>query len=330
MKVAHIFDAIYPYEQSGVAKYIYLKAQEEVSEGHDIHIYGFKYWEGVAIRKEKNVTYHGILPPFNVYSPKGKRSLKGLFSFCFYLACDLLKADYDVVYCHGVPYLPIFICFFMKFWKKHNLIVVWHEVFGKYWFHFHPLLGTIGYLIEKTALFLPIKHAAISTFVFEKLPHKRGILLKAHIDWASIQRATPLNNKIYDISYVGRFVDYKQVHLLLEALEFLKLENIFPKTLLMGEGPLKNKIEKMKEEKKLFNIEMLDCVQDVYPYLKSTKLFVLPSKREGLSFVTLEAQACGAKAIVINAPLNAAKTLTPYVCENNSRALAQMIKKLLI
>lgn len=199
---------------------------------------------------------------------------------------------------------------------------------GKHWFHFHPFLGGIGWWVEKCALFLPLEHAAISPFVFQRLPSKRRILFESLIEWEAIQKATRVKDQV-DILYVGRFVEYKQIDLLVSALELLRLKKLFPKTLLIGEGPLKNKIKKAIEAKRLGHVELLDGVPNVYSHMKATKLFVLPSRREGLSFVTLEAQACGAKVITVDAPLNAAKTLTPYVCKNDKEALAQEIERLL-
>ncbi len=328
MKIAYIFDAIYPYEKGGVEKYVYLKAKKETARNHEIHIYGFQYWEGGALKRENNIVYHGLIPAYNLYSHKGKRRIGKLFSYAYHLTKELLKTKYDLIECHAVPYLPIFICFAVSLLKKNKFTIVWHEILGKYWFHFHPLLGYMGYVIERLALALPVKHAAISDFVFQKLPSKNKYLFESLIDRDSMDAALKINDN-YDIIFAGRFVEYKQVDMLMDALDLLAQKKIYPKTLLIGEGPLRDKMENLKNKKGLRNIQFLDFVPNIYSYLKATKLFVLPSKREGLSFITLEAQACGVKVLTVDAPLNAAKTLTPYVCENSSMSLAQGLQRLL-
>ena len=328
MKIAYIFDAIYPYEKGGVEKYIYLKAKRESAQGHEIHIYGLQYWEGNSIKQDGNIFTHGVIPAYNLYSKKGKRKIGKLFSYCGQLAKELLKTNYDRIECHAIPYLPIFICFAISLLKKNKLIIIWHEILGKYWFYFHPFLGGGGYLLEKLAWTLPVQHAAISPFVFQKLPARRRYLFESLVEWETLQKATPVNTR-YDILYVGRFVEYKQMDLLIDALEVLRHKKNSPKTLLIGTGPLQNKIKTLARMKNLEHVEFLESVPNVYSYMKATKLLVLPSRREGLSFVTLEAQACGAKVITVDAPLNAAKILTPYVCQNNSMSLAQEIQRLL-
>ncbi|HBQ20734.1 MAG: hypothetical protein A2Z91_06910 [Deltaproteobacteria bacterium GWA2_38_16] len=324
MKIAYIYDAIYPYIKGGVEKRIYGEAQKQAGLGNEVHIYGYQYWESPSVKKENNITYHGLIKAPPLATKTGKRSLKGLFSYNYFLVYSLLKNNYDTIECQNIPYLPIFICFFISFIKKTRIQVVWHEILGHHWFSFYPILGFLGFLIEKMALTLPLEHIAISNFIFQKIPSKNKKLISFYPNQDEIFHAPTLNDH-FDIIFAGRFVRHKQPELLIQTLDMLAQKNFYPKTLFIGEGPLKSQVQAVAQEKKLKNVQFINFVPNIYSYLKSTKLLVLPSLREGCSFLTLESQACNAKVITIDAPLNAAKTLTPYVCKNSPQDLATKI-----
>lgn len=57
----------------------------------------------------------------------------------------------------------------------------------------------------------------------------------------------------------------------------------------------------------------LEDYQDVIAHMKSSKVLVLPSVREGFGMVVLEANACGVPVVVVDHPMNAAKDLVKRV-----------------
>jgi glycosyltransferase involved in cell wall biosynthesis len=60
------------------------------------------------------------------------------------------------------------------------------------------------------------------------------------------------------------------------------------------------------------NIEFVDFManhDDLFSLMKSSKVFVLPSEREGFGLVVLEANACGLPVVTVSHPENAAQRL---------------------
>ena len=56
MKIALIYDAVYPYIKGGGEKRFYEIAKKLSNNGHEVHIYGMKLWPGKKIIK-KDVKY---------------------------------------------------------------------------------------------------------------------------------------------------------------------------------------------------------------------------------------------------------------------------------
>ena len=72
MKVAIVYDAVYPFVKGGAEKRIYDLAKHLKSE---IHVIGMKFWKGSSVIKKKGVYFHGICRPKRLYSRSGRRSI---------------------------------------------------------------------------------------------------------------------------------------------------------------------------------------------------------------------------------------------------------------
>ena len=53
----------------------------------------------------------------------------------------------------------------------------------------------------------------------------------------------------------------------------------------------------------------MENYDDLIGYMKSSRVFVLPSTREGFGMVVIEANACGIPVVTVNHPMNAASDL---------------------
>ena len=104
-----------------------------------------------------------------------------------------------------------------------------------------------------------------------------------------------LNKKIFrnknslKIINVGRLVDQKDHVTLLKSINFLK-DKINMELLIMGQGYNKSKIKdyiKINSLQKI--VKVLSFKENPYPYIRSSDIFILSSKYEGLPNVLLEA-----------------------------------------
>ena len=74
MKIAFVYDVIYPYVKGGVEKRIWELAIRLSARGHNVHIVGMKYWDGPDSVEKDGVTLHGICPSQTLYAD-GRRTI---------------------------------------------------------------------------------------------------------------------------------------------------------------------------------------------------------------------------------------------------------------
>ena len=110
------------------------------------------------------------------------------------------------------------------------------------------------------------------------------------------------------------------------------------KSLIIGNGSEKGKLEKLVSKIGLEeNIKFLGFLENqdhMYALIKSSKVFVLPSEREGFGIVVIEANTCGIPVITVNHKDNAARDLIKegrngLVCRLDEEEIAEGILKIL-
>lgn len=101
------------------------------------------------------------------------------------------------------------------------------------------------------------------------------------------------------IGNVGRFSEVKNHKFLIDIFNEYKKINNDSMLLLIGNGDLKNEIEKKIDHLELNDsVIILDYREDIYKYYHAMDCFVLPSFQEGLGLVNIEAQTSGLPVIV--------------------------------
>jgi glycosyltransferase involved in cell wall biosynthesis len=216
-----------------------------------------------------------------------------------------------------MSYFSLFTCRAVCTLRRKKLIVTWHEVWGrKYWVKYLSFLGNIAWLVERMTAWTPDEIISISPLTTRKLctilkTKKKITEIPNGINLEAIQRVKPTKKK-YDVIYAGRFLEHKHIDALVRALALTNKKQRVT-AVLIGDGPEKEKCIKLASElgvaKKITFKPFLKSQNDVYAYMKSSKVFVLPSTREGFGIVVLEANACGIPVITTNAKENGAREL---------------------
>ena len=142
MRIAYIYDAIYPWVKGGAEKRIYEFSRRLASRGHEVHCYGMNWWKGENVIVKDGVYLHGICKPTNFYSGDHRSIIEAT-----YFASKVLSSremDYEVVDCQNFPYFPCFSAKLLCRLNKQDLFITWHEVWGDYWHEYLGRKGIIG------------------------------------------------------------------------------------------------------------------------------------------------------------------------------------------
>ena len=318
MKIAFIYDAVYPWVKGGAEKRVYELAKRLAQRGNEVHWYSIGWWWPENGKKDMvmdGIHLHGVSNPIDLYSDD-RRSIKEALLFALKLFTPIMKEKFDVVDCQGFPFFSCFTAKIHSMTGKSRLIITLHEVWGDYWYEYLGKLGIFGKLIERTMLGLTDNLITVSYKTQKDLREikksERSIVIPNGIDFNHIQSIKP-SDEISDIIFAGRLIKEKNVDILIKSIQIVKQKIPNVRCMIVGDGPERSKLEELSFNLKIQeNIEFMGFTEnydDLIGYMKSSSVFVLPSIREGFGIVVIEANACGLPVVVVNHKMNAAVDL---------------------
>jgi len=323
MKITQLFKIYWPDNGGGIAK-----AMESIAAG-------VSDWEQEIIVCQDSWKKKSVDDRYNGIAVHRCRQLFDLAStpVSLQFLCDVRKRtkDSDIVIYH-FPYPMADLAVLLGMYSG-KLIVWWHCGFEKYRklaFLYYPLVrhtlkkadcilvSSIGNLKNTGALKRYQKKCRIIPFCVSEECRQRGTLYAAGIDGQkklqARQKTVPekadSQKPRITILFVGRLVWYKGCHILLQA--FAKMQHIGCRLVIVGSGPLEQKLKSQALSLKLRNVEFTGMVseEEKMRRIEECDFLVLPSisKAEAFAVVQLEAMAFGKP--VINTAL---KSGVPYV-----------------
>ena len=233
----------------------------------------------------------------------------GSVGICPTLPLWLRRLDADLVVVHEPN--PVALVSVVLARPRGRLLVWFHsEVVRprwKYWLLYRPFLRAV----LRRAVRIIVSSAALAHHAVELQAFRDKCVVvpfgvdtqrlvasdevRARVEVLRARHHTPI------LLFVGRFVAYKGVDVLLRALD-----GIGATTLLVGEGPLRSRLEAQTRELGLSRVHFLGEVSDteLTALYHAADLFVLPSvtRQETFGVVQLEAMACGVPVVSTNLP----------------------------
>jgi glycosyltransferase involved in cell wall biosynthesis len=339
LRIAFVYDAVYPEISGGVERRIWEISRRLARRGHEVHIFGMQVWTGEKTIIREGVTYHGICRPHPLYR-KGKRRISQALLFCWATFFALARERFDIVDCQQFPYTSALAGLFSCRINGSPFLITWHEVWDDYWYDYLGPAGAMGKVLERFLARYPAPAIAVSETTREGLTSLSGrqdsVMIPNGIDPAEIDSVPP-SPVSSDIVFAGRLIREKHVDVLIEAVRILREQDQALTCVIIGNGPERGLLERLVEEAELVTAisftGTLPRFEDVVGYMKSSRLFVLPSTREGFGMAVLEALGCGLPVVTIDHPSNAARFLVTEgcgaVCSLDPRDLSMTIRNVL-
>ena len=290
----------------------------------DLQNFSMFHGKNVTIQVLKDVPWFGDSRLLNyIY-----RTIRGFF----YLAFS--KERYDVVYCpsdffHDFlpslaykmthPMCRLFTCMFLIAhhpWKSYESAFL-HETQYQDRKSFIQRTGQLFFYLTQRLMMPLIKKYSTQVLVlngFDKnnlivrgFPAERITVVSMGINYKDIKNAKPLINSDYAAGYVGRLHPQKGLFLLL--LAWRKVVSLQPtlKLFIIGGGSLSEQ-NQLQETIVRYNLQNnvvylgFKPNQEIYAYIKATRLLVVPSYYESWGQVVAEGLACEVPVVTFSIP----------------------------
>lgn len=336
MKIAFVYDAVYPWEKGGAQKRIWELARR-LAEDHEVHLYGMHYWDGPTVMEREGVTFHGVCDPQELYVD-GRRSIPQAIRFAAKLAPALLKEEFDIIDCQEFPYFPCFSSKAHELLRSSTLVITWYEVWDDYWYEYLGKKGIFGKVVERATLTLAVTIIPISEYIkadIEELGRTEGLqVVENGVDFDGL-REIPEADTEWDAIYFGRLSKHKNVDILLETVDIVSQQlGTRLSCGIIGDGPERESLEQyaadLGVDDQVEFLGFIEADEDVIANIKVASVFVLPSIREGFPNTILEANACGVPSIVVDHKENGSTAVvedgvTGFITEVSPEAIAERL-----
>lgn len=347
MKIAFVYDAVYPWVKGGAEKRIYELGRRLAVQGDDVHLFGLKWWQGEDIILHEGMVLHGVSAARELYAGD-RRSISEAIIFASSLYSGLMREKFDLIDVSVFPYFPCFTVKLVSAIRRTPVLYTWHEVWDDYWYEYMGKAGFFGKVVEKAISRISDSSIAVSELTGKRLqslgvPKKNISVVPNGIDLgyitgtaqAELSGPDPVR-KSYDLVFAGRLIREKNVDVLIRVTLLLKEEFPGVRCLVIGDGPQKEELVKLALRLGVSeNVEFTGFTDygSLIEKLRDSKVFLLPSSREGFGISVIEAYACGIPVITVNKEHNAAQYLVShgvdgFVMPPDEKEIAEKIRTL--
>jgi 1,2-diacylglycerol 3-alpha-glucosyltransferase len=308
MKIGFFTDSYKPYV-SGVVKSIELFSEQLKKEGHEVYIFAPDY---PGVKLKENIFRFKSIPA--ITSPEFRLAIP----FSLKIMQSVRSLNIDIIHTHS-PFLMGWLARYIAKRLNIPLVFTYHTLYEKY-IHYVPvghelarkltvkyckefcqtcdlLITPTDYvqkILESYNINTPIK--TVSTGI-DLLPYyKRNGL--------SIRGKYGIRDDEKVLLFVGRLGQEKNVEFLLKSFKLVVDSLANTRLIMVGDGPQKKKLMKMKDDLFLFDKLIFAGHQEpemVTEFYLASDLFVFPSITETQGLVTIEAMAGGLPVVAVNA-----------------------------
>lgn len=339
MNIGYVTNVPYPFVKGGAQKRVYEVATRLANRGHDVTIYSRHSWNGGSEEVFDGVIHRAVADARDLYV-NDRRSIYEPIDFSVRVLPELRKhiSDHDVVTCAHQGYFPILGSKLGTVGSGTPLVTIWQEVWDDYWKEYLGHLGIFGRFTENITARIPQYPVAVSEFTANRLV-RVGVdrdsieVIPNGIDLEEIVDKSP-SEEAFDIVFVGRFTPNKEIEMLLRAFDEVA-KQLDVKLCLIGDGPQMGRLRTIQSDMENGDLVTFTGYLDndeAIARMKSAKVFVSPSAREGFGIVFAEAMAADCIVITTEQEHSAAAEVIGnggFIVNHSVNALTEIIQQAL-
>lgn len=317
MKIAIVYDCLYPVNAGGGERVYRRMAELLVDRGHSVDYLTRRQWaEGDA-----PATSFSLVPVWSgeIYDSNGGRRPAAAAGFASAVFRELRRrrGDYDLVIVSALPVLNVFAARAATLGTRTRLVSDWLEVWTwRKWREYSgAVVGTVAFVLQWLALRLTADATVNSSFTRTRLRRHRRTL--DPIVLGLLDLATPVAGPVRVVKpgrvlFAGRHIPDKQLTVLPAAIVAAHRIDPTVHAVVVGSGPetgaLRESIE-VEGAGDLFDIRGRVDDDELERLFAESAVLVNPSRREGFGLVVAEAAAVGTPSVVVAGDDNAAVDL---------------------
>lgn len=323
MRICLVYQSRDKVSHGGAEKWLRSLAEVLTSQGTQVT---YLHGAGPGEEHQDGVRWVGLSEPAELYTPAGVRRLVPAVRFSHRVLRYLRShaRDFDLVYVHDMPILPVLGAWWGLRRTGTPWAVEWIEWWNaRYWRSYAgPVVGTVGYLAQRLALLVTPVAVCYSDLTTRALRAARPRMPVARL---AGQAAVPGEGRLdetgpIDLSpppgpplalFLGRLVPHKRPHLAVDAV--FQARSALPglRLIMIGHGPeeasLRQRAAALEEGVASIRVGADDA--EVHDALCRASILVHPSAREGFGLAVAEANSLGVPVILVAGPDNAAPEL---------------------
>jgi glycosyltransferase involved in cell wall biosynthesis len=318
MRICIVYDCLFPYTVGGGERWYRALAERLADEGHEVTYLTLRQWP----RKERGDAGAGVRvvsvgPRMALYTRRGRRRILPPLVFGAGVLAHLLAHGrrYDVVHTCSFPYFSLLSAAAVRPLAGFGLIVDWFEVWSaEYWREYLGPLGRVGLLVQRLCASVPQSAFCLTNLHSQRLRGEglksQPVLLRGIYGRQTRREDRRAGEPL--VVFAGRLIPEKQAAALVPAVVLAARRIPGLRGVIFGDGPERERvlaaIDREGPDAPVtapgFAPEL-----EVRDALARSMCVLLPTRREGLGTIVIEAAALGVPSVIVAGPDNGATEL---------------------
>lgn len=325
MRIAVVYDCLYPWTTGGAERLFRSYAEEWVAAGHDVTYLTRRQWDEDEAPAVPGVEVEAIAGRVELYDADGARRPGPAVAFAAAVGWGLLRrrGRFDAVYVSAIPPLNVLAAVPALLGSRSRVVVDWLEIWRpEQWVEYSGgLAGRVARVVQSLAVRSTRRAVCYSRLHADRLRAAgfRGRLFQAPgllpgptEAAAPPPQTTPAREATHQLLFVGRHIPDKRVEQIPEVVAELRGRGLAVVAVVVGEGQTRSAAESRARELGVAAwcsfVGFVD--QDrLDELMRTSSCLVNPSIREGYGLVVVEAASVGTPSVAVVALDNAAAEL---------------------